>query len=67
MWTCPQTGGHAGAPLGYVVPAFRGGGVSMDYALRAGEPMMKDGKILNTYREKYQADDVSQGNAGKKK
>ena len=26
--------GHAGAPLGYVVPVFRGGGIKSDYALR---------------------------------
>lgn len=26
--------GHGGAPLGYVVPAFRGGGIKSDYALR---------------------------------
>merc|ERR1719313_2840616 len=45
-----QEAGHAGAPLGYVVPAFRGGGVSMDYALTEGVPMMKDGQILNAYR-----------------
>ena len=52
-WLCAQAG-HAGAPLGYVVPAFRGGGMSMDYALRDGEVMMKDGKITPEYREKYQ-------------
>lgn len=46
--------GHAGAPLGYVIPAFRGGGVSMDYALRDGEPMMKNGVITKEYRDKYQ-------------
>ena len=45
--------GHAGAPLGYVIPAFRGGGVSMDYALRSGEPMMKGGIVTQEYREKY--------------
>jgi hypothetical protein len=37
-----------------VVPAFRGGGISMDYALRDGEQMMKNGQITDTYREKYQ-------------
>jgi hypothetical protein len=26
--------GHAGAPLGYVIPAFRGGGIKNDFALR---------------------------------
>ena len=46
--------GHAGAPLGYVVPAFRGGGVSMDFALRDGEPMMKNGIITDEYRKKFQ-------------
>merc|ERR1719316_1372347 len=46
--------GHAGAPLGYVVPAFRGGGISMDYALRPGEVMMKNGVITEEYRKKYQ-------------
>jgi len=46
--------GHAGAPLGYVVPAFRGGGISMDYALRDGEQMMKNGMITDEYRKKYQ-------------
>ena len=49
-----EEAGHAGAPLGYVVPAFRGGGVSMDYALRDGEPMMKNGIITQEYRNKYQ-------------
>lgn len=49
-----EEAGHAGAPLGYVVPAFRGGGISMDYALRDGEPMMKNGIITKEYREKYQ-------------
>lgn len=48
-----EESGHAGAPLGYVVPAFRGGGISMDYALRAGEPMTKNGIIVAEYREKY--------------
>ena len=48
--------GHGGAPLGYVVPAFRGGGVSMDYALRPGEVMMVNGQITKEYREKYQKD-----------
>ena len=48
--------GHAGAPLGYVVPAFRGGGVSMDYAISGGERMMKGGIITKEYREKYQSD-----------
>jgi hypothetical protein len=51
-----EEAGHAGAPLGYVVPAFRGGGVSMDYALRPGEPMMKNGIINKEYRDKYQKD-----------
>ena len=54
-----QEAGHAGAPLGYVVPAFRGGGVSMDYALRDGEVMMKNGMITDEYRKKYQKDDGS--------
>ena len=54
-----QEAGHAGAPLGYVVPAFRGGGVSMDYALRDGEPMMKNGQILDSYRSAYQKDQKS--------
>jgi len=54
-----EEAGHAGAPLGYVVPAFRGGGISMDYALRPGEPMMKNGIINSEYREKYQADDTA--------
>ena len=49
-----EEAGHAGAPLGYVVPAFRGGGVSMDYALRDGVPMMKNGQILKDYRETIQ-------------
>jgi len=49
-----EEAGHAGAPLGYVVPAFRGGGVSMDYALRPGEPMMTGGVINKEYREKFQ-------------
>jgi len=26
--------GHGGAPLGYVIPAFRGGGMKNDFALR---------------------------------
>eukprot|EP00965_Chrysotila_dentata_P022993 761999-Pleurochrysis_carterae.AAC.3 len=30
----PEEAGHAGAPLGYVVPAFRGGGTKNDFALR---------------------------------
>merc|ERR1719331_921120 len=47
-----EEAGHAGAPLGYVVPAFRGGGQSMDYALRPGEVMMINGKITDEYREK---------------
>ena len=51
-----EEAGHAGAPLGYVVPAFRGGGVSMDYALRPGEPMMQNGVMLKEYREKYQSE-----------
>jgi hypothetical protein len=51
---CCAQAGHGGAPLGYVVPAFRGGGISMDYALRDGEQMMKNGQITDTYREKYQ-------------
>ena len=54
-----QEAGHAGAPLGYVIPAFRGGGVSMDYALRDGEVMMKNGMITDEYRKKYQNDDGS--------
>jgi len=62
-----QEAGHAGAPLGYVVPAFRGGGISMDYALRDGEAMMKNGVILPEYREKYQNNDVAQGKAGRGK
>ncbi|KAL1500310.1 hypothetical protein AB1Y20_012976 [Prymnesium parvum] len=49
-----EESGHAGAPLGYVIPAFRGGGTSMDYALRPGEPMMQGGMIRQDYREKYQ-------------
>lgn len=53
--------GHAGAPLGYVVPAFRGGGVSMDYNLRTGEEMMRNGIITKEYRER-----VQQENAAKK-
>ena len=62
-----QEAGHAGAPLGYVVPAFRGGGVSMDYALRDGEPMMKNGQILDSYRASYQDNQVIQkGEAPKK-
>merc|ERR1719258_433249 len=62
-----QEAGHAGAPLGYVVPAFRGGGVSMDYALRDGEPMMKNGQILDSYRAAYQGNQVVQkGEAPKK-
>jgi hypothetical protein len=35
------------------VPAFRGGGQSMDYALRPGEVMMINGKITDEYREKW--------------
>ena len=66
MRDCSQAG-HAGAPLGYVIPAVRGGGVSMDYALRDGEPMMKNGQITDDYRLKYQQDDVSQGKAGQGK
>ena len=61
-----EQAGHAGAPLGYVVPAFRGGGISMDYALRDGEKMMENGQITAAYRSKYQQDDVSLGKAGKK-
>lgn len=53
-----EEAGHNGAPLGYVVPAFRGGGISMDFALRPGEPMMKNGIINPEYREKYSTDDV---------
>ena len=30
----PEEAGHAGAPLGYVVPVLRGGGTKNDYALR---------------------------------
>ena len=48
--------GHGGAPLGYVVPAFRGGGMSMDYAINDGEVMMKNGQITDSYRQKYQGD-----------
>jgi len=52
-----EEAGHAGAPLGYVVPAFRGGGISMDYALRSGDPpMMKNGRITQEYRDKFQTD-----------
>jgi len=53
--------GHAGAPLGYVVPAFRGGGISMDYALRDGEAMMVNGQITQAYRDKYQNDGAADG------
>lgn len=60
-----EESGHAGAPLGYVVPAFRGGGVSMDYALRAGEPMMEGGMVSKAYREKY-ANGVEAAKAKKK-
>jgi len=49
-----EEAGHNGAPLGYVVPAFRGGGISMDYALRPGEPMMTNGVINKDYRDKFQ-------------
>jgi len=49
-----EEAGHNGAPLGYVVPAFRGGGISMDFALRPGEPMMTNGIINKEYRDKYQ-------------
>jgi len=49
-----QEAGHAGAPLGYVVPAFRGGGVSMDYALVDGVPMMEGGVIRKDYRDRFQ-------------
>jgi len=50
-----EEAGHAGAPLGYVVPVLRGGGTSMDYALRSGDPpMMKGGIITQEYRDKYQ-------------
>jgi len=52
-----QEAGHAGAPLGYVVPAFRGGGVSMDYALMDGVPMMENGVIRSDYRERFQDSD----------
>ena len=60
-----QEAGHAGAPLGYVVPAFRGGGISMDYALRDGEAMMKNGQITNDYREKYQGSQTAATGKGK--
>lgn len=56
-----EEAGHAGAPLGYVVPAFRGGGVSMDYALRPGEVMMSGGVINREYREKFQNDAAADG------
>lgn len=49
--------GHAGAPLGYVIPAFRGGGVSMDYALVDGVPMMENGVIRPDYRQRFQDED----------
>ena len=63
-----EEAGHAGAPLGYVVPAFRGGGVSMDYALRPGEPMMKNGIINPAYRDKFQEDeDAPKAKKGGKK
>merc|ERR1719326_1030823 len=56
-----EEAGHAGAPLGYVVPAFRGGGQSMDYALRDGIPMMKDGRIRQDYREAIQQENDAKG------
>lgn len=62
-----EEAGHAGAPLGYVVPAFRGGGVSMDYALRPGQPMMQNGQILKSYREEFQAEEPAGGKAAKKR
>lgn len=42
--------GHGGAPLGYVVPAFRGGGISNDYSLEKGVPMLKGGVITQEFR-----------------
>lgn len=62
-----EEAGHAGAPLGYVIPAFRGGGISMDYALRDGEPMMKNGIITQAYRDKYQNANEADGKKGAKK
>jgi hypothetical protein len=62
-----EEAGHAGAPLGYVVPAFRGGGVSMDYALRAGEPMMENGVIRKDYRAKYQDEAKVEADGASKK
>ena len=62
-----EEAGHAGAPLGYVIPAFRGGGVSMDYALRPGEaPMMKNGIITQEYRDKFQNADAAGKDAKRK-
>lgn len=51
-----QEAGHAGAPLGYVIPALRGGGQSMDYALIDGIPMMEGGVIRKDYRDRFQKD-----------
>jgi len=61
-----EEAGHAGAPLGYVVPAFRGGGQSMDYALRDGIPMMQNGRITQDYRDMFQEGQDEPAKKGKK-
>lgn len=46
-----EEAGHSGAPLGYVVPAFRGGGISNDFAY-AGMDMVKNGKVVGGFTAK---------------
>lgn len=46
-----EEAGHGGAPLGYVVPAFRGGGISNDFSLRPGVEMIKNGVPVKDYRK----------------
>jgi len=58
--------GHGGAPLGYVVPAFRGGGISNDYSLERGVPMMENGKIVQSFRDANEAGVVAVEGRGKK-
>lgn len=47
-----EEAGHGGVPLGYVVPAFRGGGISNDFSLRPGVPMLKNGQVVQEYKDK---------------
>merc|ERR1712032_653291 len=43
--------GHGGAPLGYVIPAFRGGGLSNDYNYLPDVEMVRKGQVTQSFRE----------------